>query len=655
MLSTFPPRHTKHASLIRILLLVFLLVAFFLRISDLDIAPPGIHFDEGANGVDALRIGDGITPVFFAENNGREPLFIYLVYLFVGVLGNSIFALRLPAVFVGTMAVASTYMLGRKLLGEEQGLLGAGFLAVTFWVFSLSRISYRANLLLALLPICIFLLWKCREDRSLSTYIVAGFMLALIQYTYTASHFVPILVVILAIDWRRHLTRQGLLVGMLVAIILTIPLLIAIYLNPDEGTYRIRQLWIFSRPDPWSLLGRQLIAHLGIFGISGDPIWLHNIPGRPPISWFVAPVFVMGLLLGGRHAGARTLAWLIFVLIWSGILAVSLEIVPPNHLRILAIAPAVFLLAAHGIVHLIGQFRGQSRIGIALLVGLALICVDGVQSIRDYWTWQSARQTYEQYDADMTAIAAKIDATPDTTFVIPLSWDWPRSNYWSIDYLTKFARNYVVVEPPFEIELPKSEHIGLVRWDAGMHVDADPQHRLDINLRLNGFQPKSAEQGATYHINYFGHAPAHSRSASLEVNEIAIEGGVRFTNAVFYCFLPEESEKEQLAVDLTWQTDGAYSVDLSASLRLASQASENIVTQVDSWLLNANGKAARSWGTPDAGVQFFEFSEVDVTPGTYELWIVPYETETLQPVPLTGGETPHAFGHVDLPLCIESP
>ena len=154
----------RPANLIRIALLLFL-AAFFLRVYRLDVAPPGLHFDEGANGVDTLRIWQGVTPLFFPANNGREPLYIYLLSLFVNVLGNNAFALRLPAAMAGTVAVASTFALGRRLLDDRAALIGAGFVAVTFWTVSLSRISYRANLFLALFPIFLLLLWRCRDRR----------------------------------------------------------------------------------------------------------------------------------------------------------------------------------------------------------------------------------------------------------------------------------------------------------------------------------------------------------------------------------------------------------------------------------------------------------------------------------------------------------
>ncbi|MCB9123935.1 MAG: hypothetical protein H6643_05380 [Caldilineaceae bacterium] len=80
-----------------------------------------------------------------------------------------------------------------------------------------------------------------------------------------------------------------------------------------------------------------------MIGITGDPIWLHNIPGRPPIAWFVAPFFSPASCWHGAKP-PRALAWTIAVMIWP---ASS----PCQGRRCrrttcaLVIAPAVFLLA----------------------------------------------------------------------------------------------------------------------------------------------------------------------------------------------------------------------------------------------------------------------------------------------------------------------
>lgn len=641
----------RPAAVIVLSLLALLLVAFFLRVYRLDVAPPGLHFDEGANGTDALHVWRGVTPLFFPDNNGREPLYIYLVSLFVGVLGNNALALRLPAAFAGTVAVASAFALGRRLLDDRAALIGAGFVAITFWTVALSRISYRANLFLALFPLWLLLWWRCRGRSDLRPYVLAGLLLGVMQYTYIAARFVPLLLVVLAVDWRRTLRWRGVFITLLTAMIVTAPLATAIYLNPAAGFQRSQQVWLFARPEPLNLFWFQLIEHLKMFGFTGDPIWLHNLPGRPPVAWFVAPFFAIGALLSVRHTAPRTLLWTVLVMIWPGILAVSEMPLPPNHLRVLVMAPAVFLLAGYGIVRLFGERRA----GWALLLGLLLITADGALSYRDYGRWQNARETFEQYDADMLNIAAAIDANPETFYIVPVSWGWPRRNYWSIDFMTNFAVNYAVVEQPFLLPTSATTpRVGLVRWLAGMHVDADPQRRLDAQLRLAGYVADGVEQGRTYQIEYYRPAPAITQRVELTGGPVVTQGGVRLDRATIYCFLPEGAQIEQIAIDLAWQAPGPQPVDMSASVRLVDSHG-GVAAQVDAWLQNADGRTARAWDTPDSGTQFFDFPDDPLSPGVYEVWAIPYDTESTQALPLAGDSPAYSLGRVELPLCTKTP
>lgn len=641
----------RPAAIIILPLLALLLIAFFLRVYNLDVAPPGLHFDEGANGTDALRVWQGVTPLFFPENNGREPLYIYLVSLFVGVLGNNALALRLPAAFAGVVAVASTFAVGRRLLDERAALIGAGFVAVTFWTVALSRISYRANLFLALFPLWLLLFWRCRNRTDLRPYLAAGLLLGVMQHTYIAARFVPLLMLVLAVDWRRTLRWRGVLVMALSAALVAAPLAVAIYLNPAAGFQRSQQVWLFARPEPLALFWLQFTEHLKMFGVTGDPIWLHNIPGRPPVAWFVAPFFVIGALFSLREAAPRALLWTVLVMIWPGILAVSGTPLPPNHLRVLVIAPAVFLLAGYGSIRLFGE----RRVGWALLLGLALVTADGALSYRDYARWQTARESFEQYDADMLNIAAAIGANPETYYIVPVSWGWPRRNYWSIDFITDFDTNYAVVERPFVLaERPAAPRIGLVRWLAGMHADADPQRRLDAQLRLAGYVADGVEEGRTYQIKYFHPAPATTQRIELTGGPVVTQGGVELKEAVVYCFQPEGAPVEQLAVDLSWQAPGPQLEDVSASVRLVD-GSGGVAAQVDAWLQNANGRTARAWETPDGGTQFFEFSDDPIPPGVYEVWAIPYATESTQALPLADDNLSYSLGTVALPLCDEAP
>jgi len=79
-----------------------MLLAGALRLTALGAAPPGLYHDEAFNGIDALGVLAGDRPIYFTANHGREPVYIYLVSIAVGVFGRTPFAVRLPAAIIGT-------------------------------------------------------------------------------------------------------------------------------------------------------------------------------------------------------------------------------------------------------------------------------------------------------------------------------------------------------------------------------------------------------------------------------------------------------------------------------------------------------------------------------------------------------------------------
>ena len=129
-----------------LIMLFILLVAAALRLPALTATPPGLHYDEAANGVLAGDIGlRGERPVFIASYTGKEVLFFYLAAAVMRVAGESVFALRLTAAYVGLLTVAAAYWLGRMLLADRRlAVLAAGLLAVTFWHVLFSRLGFRA-------------------------------------------------------------------------------------------------------------------------------------------------------------------------------------------------------------------------------------------------------------------------------------------------------------------------------------------------------------------------------------------------------------------------------------------------------------------------------------------------------------------------------
>ena len=453
-----------------------------------------------------------------------------------------------------------------------------------------------------------------------------------------------LLAAVLAVDWRRRLTWRGLGVGAAVAGVVSAPLAVAILLAPDVGLERVNQVWIFSRSDGWPLFLRQLTAHLGLFGFTGDPIWIHNLPYRTPVYLPVALCFWLAVARGWREAGVRTLIWWVAVMIWPGVLAASdlLPAPPPNHLRILDLAPAAFLLAAVGI-GLVGRARPQA--GMALAVVLLLL--DGGRTLYDYPRWAAAQETYEQYDADMAVLAQEIAGHPQTFYLIPLTQGWSDTDgrhYSTIDYLTNRRANYAVVPKPYLLpEMPKSDEsrqssavdaqasgaeVVLVRWFAGMHQTSDPQHRLELALNLGGYRKSHESQGRTYALYHY--RPTGEMAVQTELlRPIAFSGGLVIERVTLY--QSGHGDDMRLLAALRWTSPAPYAQELSVSVRLHGVGNAAFA-QVDSRLVNEEGKTATGWATSEQGVTVVELPAQEAPPGRYSVEVILYDTMTLAPV-----------------------
>ena len=154
------------------ILLVLAFAVVMLRFHRIGELPPGLHYDAGSNGADALQVLQGEHALFFPEKSfGREWLGIYLVALSVSILGRTETAVRLPTIVTGTSVIFVVFWLGWLLFGKDEsgrkrpwrGLLvggvAAGLLAVSTNQTVLGRTAYRVQLLPFLLCLCLALLW----------------------------------------------------------------------------------------------------------------------------------------------------------------------------------------------------------------------------------------------------------------------------------------------------------------------------------------------------------------------------------------------------------------------------------------------------------------------------------------------------------------
>jgi 4-amino-4-deoxy-L-arabinose transferase-like glycosyltransferase len=190
-------------------LISLILLAFGLRIWRLDILPPGLYFDEAFDGWDARRIAfEGYHPVYFAANNGREPLFIYLLALSVRLFGPTAYAVRLVSALAGTLTVPAVYVAARAILrpiadqlhdrthsplvAALPALVAAAAIAVSYWHLSLSRLAFRVVLLPFLSALAMAWFWRAWHGRRRRDYVWSGALFALAFLAYISARFLPL-------------------------------------------------------------------------------------------------------------------------------------------------------------------------------------------------------------------------------------------------------------------------------------------------------------------------------------------------------------------------------------------------------------------------------------------------------------------------------
>jgi 4-amino-4-deoxy-L-arabinose transferase-like glycosyltransferase len=439
-------------------LVLVLLVTAVLRLPNLPTIPPGLHFDEAAN---AILTGDiafrDYRPVFISSYTGKEVLFFYLAAGVMAGVGESVFALRLTAAFIGLLTVAATYWAGCELLRDRRvALLAATILAVSFWHVLFSRLGFRAisQPLLQALTVAMLLRGLRREDwRWLAG---AGVLLGLAAYTYLAVRLFPVLLLLACLPLLWHGRRRWAQLGTVgaIALLVAAPLLLYFAQNPDAFWVRIGQV----APGAETLtVGEAYWRSLQMFFIQGDPYIRFNWPLRPLFGWFLGLMLLLGWL-GAAHRlvtsfkpdrfgkpvrfRSRLLDWQTtsllllllapFLMILPTALATS-EIVPSN-LRAIGLIPFIFYLPALGLILVLDQLyailltaktlRSPGFTGTALrslrlsgeifpftmLLALGLLLGGSVSTNRLYFEqWAVQPDLFFEADGDLAAVAAYLN------------------------------------------------------------------------------------------------------------------------------------------------------------------------------------------------------------------------------------------------------
>ncbi len=425
------------------------LVAFALRLWRLGDVPPGWRDDELIEAlVIAGKVLDGQLALFYPDASGHEALYHVLHAGFMAAFGANALGIRLLSAICGTLTVALTYRLGRRLFGPRVGTVAAAALAASFWSLIYSRIGLRHALLPVLTLAAFDAFWRGlygRREGAASALTRAAVFTGLGFYVYFAGRGVPLILLAFAgavwlfdrARWRARWRPLALMAGLIA--LLALPLAVTLAGQPEaEG--RVAELAVPLTALRAGDLG-PLWAHvrdtLGMFHATGDPEWLYNIPGRPVFGPIGAIAFWLGVVgsvgvaargLWRRHGGAppAAMAALFLLLWWLAAISPGFLSVPAASLGHTILAqPATYLLFALPVAWL-ARRRRPAAVGLALL----LVGVVAARDLPDYFaTWPARGLVRFLHHADNRDVARFVAADPalaDFAISGPLAGPWSR-------------------------------------------------------------------------------------------------------------------------------------------------------------------------------------------------------------------------------------
>ena len=447
---------------------IVLIVAAFFRLWQLQHIPPGLFGDEAANGLDALDVLAGRGQAFFSGNYGREGLQMWILAGVFHFLGLTPFTLRLPSAIAGVITALAAYWLGYEmflaplpaqtpanafrrawLITLASGL----FTALSFYHILFSRFGARVIFTSPMTGLTLAALWRAlrltgfypNPDRSKgwqgwAFWGLAGFFLGVALYFYSASRFLPLLILFFLGGWwllsatgaRLHPTLQArrrmIMAAALmfsVAAFLFLPLGHYFLTHPGSFIQRAQAVSPLQHGfgiEALLMVGRSAILNLlqFIWPGHGDIASFHNLPGRAVFSPLTALLALLGLGVSFKNWRNPVYS---FLLLWFLIMASPAFLAvdrAPTLPRVIGTTPGVFFFPAIGLATgldwLIARLTALSpRAKTTLFWGLAALAfiLPGALTYRDYFLrWGPAPETADAYEADMTTAWRWLEAHP---------------------------------------------------------------------------------------------------------------------------------------------------------------------------------------------------------------------------------------------------
>ncbi len=426
------------------ILIGIVILGFILRFFMLGQNPPGLNWDEASIGYNAYSIletgkdeyGNFLPLDFRSFDDYKPPLYVYLTVPAVAVFGLNEFSVRLPATFLGTLAIVVFYFLIKELIGKRKeqemvSLIGAFLLAVSPWHLQFSRTAYEGNVglfFIMLGSLFFFLGLKRYGYIFLST---IAFALAMYSY-HSFRVVVPLTILVLLILFFKEILKfkKIIILNLVIMSILILPIFSSLFI-PKGSTARLSMVTIFRESDALKENLQQLeidknnnnyvgmvINNRRIFFLreivkgyfdhfSPNYLYLlgagsfhHHAKDMGMMYLWELPFLFIGFIFTLRQRERRYIFMLAFLLIAP--LPAAITTGTPHGVRSIAMIPSLLFFTAFGIYYFIALASQWRRVGkIVLSFFLITVLVGFIYYLNQYYVttprvygyfWQSGNK-----------------------------------------------------------------------------------------------------------------------------------------------------------------------------------------------------------------------------------------------------------------------
>jgi len=663
-----------------LLLALITLVAAILRLYRLDDTPPGLCGDTAYKGIGANRILTGEYPIFFEESwGGIEPMYMYLLAGLFAVLGSTPLTIKLLSGIIGIVTVPLLYLLVREMLSSRVvGLLASAFLAISYWHISYSRLGWEIILGPPFVILTLYLLWRALESSRWLDFASTGLALGASLYTYQAQRLLPILIVCYLLYrgllekgfWREYGTKLAMCLA--VAVLVFAPLGAYFATHSDALLRRASEVSIFNpekNPEgPLRSFLESSVKVLGTYNLRGDPLWRHNLPGRPAFDMLTSILFFLGLAVSLTRWRQRSYSLLLF---WLVILTLPPILTPPRDVphfsRSIGALPAACVFPAIGMETLWHWWRARRPSArakvVAALCLAAVVATSATLTVHDYFlVWARNPDLRDHYfDGQFVDLAATMNRLdrPEGVWILPLNalaspHDEP--GHHTVEFLYRG-------EAPFHfLRLDESTAAGdlttltagrdrvmlvdyknYVLEEAYNYIDADPKRLLSFLLSKES-EEMNRDEFESFDVRVYP-LPVNTtfsiadswQSVSAEFGgQLQLSGVSLGTRSIGNGQEEALPSGEEAWVVLQWRTLTQPAADYKVAAFLLDQR-ERVVGQVDKILLSNHMRLASEWEAGQVEMDYYLLPSLPATPpGDYDIQAVVYDPSTMERLMVRG-------------------